>query len=274
MARRSPCTGRTGATGRSSRCTSTTRRSVSRGLTTVSRAHTEDLLAMTRRCSASSASLSAVSRSVAQSRSPRSGTIALVGLAKSGDEMRKSAVATFDAIGMFHTAPMRNSALTSGSCGCASSGSQKKIRVSMLAFRDFRADLLVAADRTRQEAVDLEPQLEFEHGTRGACRVEVMLGQGAGVEPRPLEQLDLLVVVGDEGDVALRLRWCVSRWSRPCVQYCARVRFAPHSGGRDIALRGWLRAVIPAAVLSSSRRRLRVRQDHPCRRCRQRAPPP
>lgn len=42
-----------------------------------------------------------------------------------------SAVATFAAIGTFHTAAIRSSALTSGSCGCGSSGSQKKISMSM-----------------------------------------------------------------------------------------------------------------------------------------------
>ena len=36
-----------------------------------------------------------------------------------------SALATLHATGMFHTAASRSSARTSGSCGCASNGSQK-----------------------------------------------------------------------------------------------------------------------------------------------------
>ena len=56
----------------------------------------------------------------------------------SGEEIMKSAVARLQAVGMFQTTAMRNSALTSGSCGCGSSGSQKKIRksISLLTIRE------------------------------------------------------------------------------------------------------------------------------------------
>ena len=44
----------------------------------------------------------------------------------------KSADARLHAMGIFHTTAMRKSAFTSGSCGMGSSGSQKKIRKSIL----------------------------------------------------------------------------------------------------------------------------------------------
>ena len=47
----------------------------------------------------------------------------------------KSAVARLQAVGIFQTTAMRSSASTSGSCGCGSSGSQKKIRKSILHCR-------------------------------------------------------------------------------------------------------------------------------------------
>jgi hypothetical protein len=49
----------------------------------------------------------------------------------SPDEIMKSAEARLHAMGMFHTAAMRSSARTSGSCGTDSSGSQKKTRKLM-----------------------------------------------------------------------------------------------------------------------------------------------
>ena len=42
----------------------------------------------------------------------------------------KSAVARLHATGMLHTTATRSSAFTSGSCGCGSSGSQKKTSTS------------------------------------------------------------------------------------------------------------------------------------------------
>ncbi len=45
--------------------------------------------------------------------------------------MIRSALATLQATGMFQTAAIRSSALTSGSCGCGSSGSQKKNSMSI-----------------------------------------------------------------------------------------------------------------------------------------------
>ena len=43
----------------------------------------------------------------------------------------KSAVARLHATGMLQTTATRSSALTSGSCGCGSSGSQKKTSTSI-----------------------------------------------------------------------------------------------------------------------------------------------
>ena len=56
----------------------------------------------------------------------------------SGEDIRKSAEVRLQAVGMFHTVAMRSSAFTSGSCDRDSSGSQKKIRKSMVpsAMRD------------------------------------------------------------------------------------------------------------------------------------------
>src|SRR5579859_5194595 len=48
-----------------------------------------------------------------------------------GEEIRKSAVARLQATGMFHSTATRSSALTSVSCGCGSSGSQKKMSSSI-----------------------------------------------------------------------------------------------------------------------------------------------
>ena len=48
-----------------------------------------------------------------------------------GDEIIMSAVAVLHAIGTFQTAPIRSRALTSGSCGWGSSGSQKKMSASI-----------------------------------------------------------------------------------------------------------------------------------------------
>ena len=47
------------------------------------------------------------------------------------EDMRKAAEARLQAMGMFHTTAIRNSAFTSGSCGSGASGSQKKMRKSM-----------------------------------------------------------------------------------------------------------------------------------------------
>ena len=61
----------------------------------------------------------------------------------------KSAVARSQATGILQTTATRSRALTSGSCGCGSSGSQID-----LAHRDPGADLLVTAVRAAPEAGD------------------------------------------------------------------------------------------------------------------------
>ena len=98
----------------------------------------------------------------------------------SGDETRKSAVARLHATGMFQTTAIRSSALTSGSCGCGSSGSQKKMSMSMLALGDEGADLQVAAERTALQLQDAQPELLFEQRAGRARGHEIVARPGRG----------------------------------------------------------------------------------------------
>jgi hypothetical protein len=71
-----------------------------------------------------------------------------------------------------------------------------------LAFGDAGADLLVAAERAALKFVDRQPELLLEQMAGGAGREELVGGEEIDVESGPLEQLELLVVVGDQGDRA------------------------------------------------------------------------
>ncbi len=73
-----------------------------------------------------------------------------------------------------------------------------------LALRDLGADLLVAAERAALQAGDRQPELVAEQRAGGAGGAEVVLGQQRAVEPGPLREVRLLVVVRDQGDPAAR----------------------------------------------------------------------
>src|ERR1017187_6643787 len=66
------------------------------------------------------------SASTEYGRGTESGMLWAEGSSIIGEEIRKSALARLQATGMFHTTASRSSALTSVSCGCGWSGSQKK----------------------------------------------------------------------------------------------------------------------------------------------------
>ena len=130
----------------------------------------------------------------------------------------KSALARVHAMGMLYTTAIRSSAFTSTSCGWGSSGSQKKIDEVDLPFDDRRPDLLVAAEWTTQESGDGQVELLGENASRSPGREQLMPAQRAAVVARPLEQTDLLVVVGDEGDTFAH-RHRDARWRRLGLVY-------------------------------------------------------
>src|SRR5207302_6060969 len=73
------------------------------------------------------------------------------------------------------------------------------------AFRDLGADLLVPSQRAAAELRDLEAETAGDELPGRASRAELVAGQEALVERHPVEEIHLLVVVGDQRD-ALRLR--------------------------------------------------------------------
>ena len=113
----------------------------------------------------------------------------------------KSAEERLQATGMFHTFAIRSRALMSGSCGSGSSGSQKKMTKSISDSGNFRANLLIAAQRAALKLVDRDLQLVLQKLSRRAGRVQAVIGQQVAIEVGPLEQVPLLVVVSDQGNV-------------------------------------------------------------------------
>ena len=89
-----------------------------------------------------------------------------------------SAVATLFATGMFHSAASRSRALTSGSCGCGSSGSQKKISMSISPSAILAPICWSPPERSGQEAVHRQAQFVLEQGAGGAGGVELVLARG------------------------------------------------------------------------------------------------
>ena len=74
---------------------------------------------------------------------------------------------------MFHTAAMRSRALMSGSCGCGSSGSQKKtntVRTSRTEPRSITT-VLPATFELLQDVAEL-PSTSAEHGKEALCTEE------------------------------------------------------------------------------------------------------
>jgi hypothetical protein len=75
--------------------------------------------------------------------------------------------------------------LTSTSCGCGASGSQKEHDRVDSPLRDRGADLLVSAERTAQELVDRQLERGGDQRSRGAGGEQLVLGQRGAVEARP-----------------------------------------------------------------------------------------
>ena len=117
----------------------------------------------------------------------------------------KSAEARLQAMGMFQTTAMRSRALTSGSCGCGSSGSQKKMRKSISFSDDLGPDLLVAAERPALQFLDRETQLPLQDFAGRAGGVDLVVRQQNAVELGPFQQVAFLVVVGDQRDLLVVL---------------------------------------------------------------------
>src|ERR1035437_5710164 len=112
--------------------------------------------------------------------------------------MIMSAVAKLVATGTFHKVARRSSALTSGSWGCGSSGSQKKITMSMSPSAILAP--ICWSPPSGQDAMHLQPEFVLEHGAGGAGGEELMMAQVSRIELGPPQQLDLLVVVPDHRD--------------------------------------------------------------------------
>jgi hypothetical protein len=67
---------------------------------------------------------------------------------------------------------------------------------------------LLIPERTAAQARDRQVELITQESTRRAGRDEIVAGEYVAVEASPLEQVRLLVVVGDERDLSTR-RNCV-----------------------------------------------------------------
>ena len=85
--------------------------------------------------------------------------------------------------------------------------SQKSDPLSELRFLLGRANLLIAAQRAALELVDRDLQLIFQKLSCRAGCVQVVISQQVSIEVGPLEQVPLLVVVSDQGDVLLGRHW-------------------------------------------------------------------
>jgi len=139
-----------------------------------------------------------------------------------GDQRRgitRSAVTRLQAIGMWQATVTRSSALTSGSCGCGSGGSQKKTGrlISPPAIRG--ADLLIAAARAAAEAADRRLELFVQEPAGGRGGEQLVPGEQAEVVPGPLGHV-LRVIVCDKRDPPAGGR---GRASLPCGS-CRSVR--------------------------------------------------
>ena len=75
-----------------------------------------------------------------------------------------------------------------------------------MTFGDLGADPPVAADRPGKKTVHVQPELVLEHGAGGASGIENVLRQREPIEIGRIEEIELLVVVGNQGNVALFAR--------------------------------------------------------------------
>jgi hypothetical protein len=72
-------------------------------------------------------------------------------------------------------------------------------------LRHAGADLLVAAHRTAQEPVDVQAELGGDQAAGGAGAVELVPRERAAVEARPVQEVELAVVVRDQRDALAML---------------------------------------------------------------------
>src|SRR4051794_8702211 len=73
------------------------------------------------------------------------------------------------------------------------------------AFGNARPDLLVAAERAREESRDLEIELTGEERAGGTGAEQVVTRECAPVVTRPFEEVDLAIVVRNEGEALARV---------------------------------------------------------------------
>jgi hypothetical protein len=69
-----------------------------------------------------------------------------------------------------------------------------------LALTDLPADLRVAPQRSALEQDDVQSELVPQQAAARGGRVQLVTGEKPAVEGRPLQQVLLLVVVGDQRD--------------------------------------------------------------------------
>src|SRR5437763_6506545 len=94
---------------------------------------------------------------------------------------------------------MRSSVWMSGSCGCLSSGSTRKITASMSPSTTRLGDLHVAAVWSGSDILDLEPDLVPQQiAVRSGCD-QVVFGEPRPIEGRERDEISLLAVVGNDG---------------------------------------------------------------------------
>src|SRR5262249_28795123 len=117
------------------------------------------------------------------------------------------------------------------------------------ALGDARSHLLVAAQGSAQEAVHGEPQLRLEPRAGRPGGVELVARQRAAVEARPVQQVELAVVVSDERDALALTHWERGRRHRESL-----AEASGRAKSADAANRRPRYAARPAAVAAANPR--------------------
>ena len=112
----------------------------------------------------------------------------------SGEVIRKSELALSIATGIFHTVARRRSAFTSGSCGWASIGSQKKISTSISPCA-IMAPICWSPPSGAKHLPYRPVQIFFQHFPRSACCNQFMLCQHSLIKFRPFQKILFFMVV-------------------------------------------------------------------------------
>jgi hypothetical protein len=98
---------------------------------------------------------------------------------------------------VFHTTAMRS--LHVGIVELGFEGVPEEDQHVDLAGRDERTELLVAAEGAAAQAGDVEVELVTQQPAGRARRQQIVTGEEFAIEAGPVEQIRLLVVVGDQG---------------------------------------------------------------------------